>query len=64
MKNNIGVRVLMMERGITQYDLADALGVTPSWISRLLREKLSEENEERIATAIKEIERRRGKGDS
>ena len=52
----------MMEQGITQYDLAEILGVTPSWVSRLLRENLSEENENRIKTAIEAIERGRNNG--
>jgi len=59
MKRNVGIRVLMMEYGITQYDLAEQLGVTPSWISRLLRENLSEENESRINSAIESIKRGR-----
>lgn len=59
MKRNVGIRVLMMEYGITQYDLAEQLGVTPSWISRLLREDLSEENESRINAAIESIKRGR-----
>ena len=62
MKRNISIRVLMMEQGITQYDLAEILGVTPSWVSRLLRENLSEENENRIKTAIEAIERGRNNG--
>lgn len=62
MKRNMSIRVLMMEQGITQYDLAKILGVTPSWVSRLLRENLSEENENRIKTAIEEIERGRNNG--
>lgn len=62
MKRNMSIRVLMMEQGITQYDLAEILGVTPSWVSRLLRENLSEENENRIKTAIEEIERGRNNG--
>lgn len=52
----------MMEQGITQYDLAKILGVTPSWVSRLLREKLSKENESRIITAIEAIEGGRNNG--
>ena len=59
MKRNVGIRVMMMEYGITQYDLAEQLGVTPSWISRLLRENLSEENESRINSAIESIKRGR-----
>lgn len=59
MKRNVGIRVLMMEYGITQYDLAEQLGVTPSWISRLLRENLSEENKSRINSAIESIKRGR-----
>lgn len=59
MKHNIGIRVLMMERGITQFDLAEVLKVTPSWVSRLLRGDLSEENENRIMDAIEMIERGR-----
>lgn len=57
MKRNMSIRVLMMEQGITQYDLAEQLGVTPSWISRLLRENLSEENKSRINAAIESIKR-------
>lgn len=62
MKRNMSIRVLMMEQGITQYDLAEILGVTPSWVSRLLRENLSEENENRIKAAIEEIEGGRNNG--
>ena len=57
MKRNMDIRVLMMEKGITQYDLAKALGVTPSWVSRLLRDDLTTENESRIKMAIATIGR-------
>lgn len=58
MKRNMDIRVLMMEKGITQYDLAKVLGVTPSWVSRLLRDDLTTENASRIKMAIATIERR------
>lgn len=63
MKRNMSIRVLMMELGITQYDLAKTLGVTPSWVSRLLRDDLSAENENRIKTAIATIGRRKNSDD-
>lgn len=55
MKNNMTIRIMMMERGITQFDLAEKLDVTPSWVSRLLRYPLSKENSERIRNAIEDL---------
>ena len=55
MKNNMAIRIAMMEQGITQFDLAEKLDVTPSWVSRLLRYPLSQENSERIRNAIEEL---------
>lgn len=55
MKANIEVRVQMMEHGITQYDLAKELSVTPSWVSRLLRNSLSPKDQKRIMSAIDKL---------
>lgn len=55
MKANIEVRVQMMEHGITQYDLAKELSVTPSWVSRLLRSNLSPKDRMRIMSAIEKL---------
>lgn len=55
MKANIEVRVQMMENGITQYDLAKELSITPSWVSRLLRKSLSPKDRKRIMSAIEKL---------
>lgn len=59
MKANMDVRVRMMKSGVTQYDLADTLGITPSWVSRLLRSELSTENTQKVMDAITRIETER-----
>lgn len=55
MKNNIDIRILMMREGVTQYDLAEELGITASWVSRLLRSPLSAENRDKFLRAIERL---------
>jgi len=55
MKNNIDIRILMMQEGVTQYDLAEELGITASWVSRLLRSPLSVENRDKFLRAIERL---------
>ena len=55
MKSNMDIRILMMQNGITQYDMAEELGITASWVSRLLRTPLSLEKKEIFVEAINRL---------
>lgn len=55
MKKNMDVRILMMQKGITQYDVGEELGITASWVSRLLRTPLSAEKKEMFVKAINRL---------
>lgn len=51
--SNITIRLAMAEAGIHQYDLARLLGIAESTCSKLLRDELPKETQERIVGIIK-----------
>ena len=54
---NIEVRMMVSECNLKYRDIAKKIGISPRWLSRLLRDELSPENRERILRAIEELER-------
>lgn len=52
---NIDVRVLVSESGLTYKAIAAELGITPEWLSRLMRFTLTAENKARITAAVKKL---------
>lgn len=53
--NNIEVRELIEKKRIAYYEVASALGINVSTLSRWLREELDEEHKARVMKAIKSI---------
>ena len=61
---NLDIRILVREKGLTYKRIAQKIGISPEWLSRLMARnsrlmarKLSGENRERILAAIEEIKR-------
>ncbi len=52
---NIDVRVLVSESGVTYKTIAAELGITPEWLSRLMRFTLTAENKARITAAVEKL---------
>lgn len=57
---NIDVRVLVCESGLTYKDIAAELGITPEWLSRLMRYTLTFENKKLITEAVQRMKARKG----
>lgn len=53
-KNRL-VRAALIEHDIPQYELADAIGISESGVSRLLRAELTEKNQQILADFIKKM---------
>ena len=49
---NIDIRILVKEANVTYKDIAKAIGISPEWLSRLMRYPLSDENKIQIQNAI------------
>ena len=44
---NLDIRILVREKGLTYKRIAQKIGISPEWLSRLMARKLSDENRER-----------------
>lgn len=53
--NNLEIRKLVADSGISYKDIAKEIGVTPEWLSRCMRNQLRSEMEQAIRTAINEL---------
>ena len=49
---NLDIRILVRENGLTYKRIAQKIGISPEWLSRLMARKLSDENRERIISAV------------
>lgn len=49
---NMRIKTKLLEEGFTQWELAKMLGVSESHISRMLRDELQEEEQEKIVSII------------
>lgn len=54
---NLEIRMMVSECNLKYRDIAKEIGISPEWLSRLLREELSPENEDRILKAIEVLEK-------
>ena len=53
---NMKIRLKLMERGLTQYDLSRFLGISETTLYRRLRDELPEEEQDRIIALIEKQE--------
>lgn len=52
---NVEIRMIVSENGLKYKDVADQLGISPEWLSRLMRNTLTPENKDRILEAIETL---------
>lgn len=52
---NIYIRALVSDLGLSYKDIAAEIGISPVWLSRLMRYTLSTDNEARIMAAIENL---------
>ncbi len=53
---NIDIRLMLIDKGITNKQIAATIGITPEYFSRLMSKPLSAHNRQRIMYAVAEIE--------
>lgn len=51
-KENMEIRTMVFQRGITYRELAKRMGITPEWLSRVMAKGLTKSMRERITNAI------------
>lgn len=54
---NLEIRLIVSGLGLKYRDIARELGITPSWLSRLMKKPLTKENRDRIMEAIESLGR-------
>ena len=52
---NLDIRTLVSEKGLKYKDIAKEMGVSPEWLSRLMRFTLTAENKARIMGANEKL---------
>lgn len=52
---NIDIRTMVYDSGIHYKDIAQELGISPEWMSRLMKEELSQKNKIRIIDVIEKL---------
>lgn len=57
---NLDIRIIVSDSGLKYTDIAEEMGVSRVWLSKLMRTNLTPENRDRILRAIKRL---RGDGD-
>ena len=58
MKNNIAIRTVLMETGVKLYEVADALEISETTMTRRMRHELPEADQKKIIGIIKKIARK------
>lgn len=58
--NNIEIRIEIEKSRFKKYEIAEAMGITETSFSRLLRKELSEQQKERVQEAIKKLQIKSG----
>lgn len=59
--NNLDVRMIVFENGLKYKDIAKELGISREWLSRLLRNNLSDANKSRIMKAVESLKQSKNK---
>lgn len=57
---NIDVRVAVCESGLKYKAIAYEMGISPEWLSKLMKKPLSADNKNRILYAINALKNKRG----
>ena len=52
---NLDIRIIVSDSGLKYTDIAEEMGVSRVWLSKLMRTTLTPENRDRILTAIKRL---------
>lgn len=52
---NLDIRMIVAENGLRYKDIAKVIGISPEWLSKLMRETLTIENRLRILGAIERL---------
>jgi len=52
---NLNVRLVVKESGVTYRQIANEIGISSSYLSRIMNKPLSTKNQIRILTAIKKL---------
>ena len=58
-KKNIDVRTAMLLADVRQYEVANAMGVTEEYFSKLLRYELGQDKKDRILNTIDQLKAER-----
>lgn len=53
--NNLDIRLYVKDSGLLFKDVAEQMGVTPEYLSRVLKYQLKPDMRERILTAVREL---------
>ncbi len=54
---NLEIRVEVSESGLKYKEIAEKMGITPRWLSHIMRYEVTPENHERIMKAIRELKK-------
>ena len=54
---NLDIRMIVSENDLKYKDIADELKISPEWLSRLMRNTLTNENKIRIMGAIERLKK-------
>lgn len=52
---NLNIRMIVGESGVTYRQIANEIGLSPTYLSRIMSKPLSTKNQIRIMTAIRKI---------
>ena len=55
MIKNLDIRIMVSESGLLYQDIAERMGISRVWLSKLMGRDLAPENRERILRAIMEL---------
>lgn len=54
-KANAEIRLLAAGKGVRQWQIAKRLGISETWFTRIMRDELTNDMQERVITAINQI---------
>lgn len=52
---NIDIRVMVSDSGLKYRAIAAEMGISPEWLSTIMRKELSKENKDQILQAIRKL---------